>query len=69
VAALHRKIANQRRDFLHQTSAWLIGLIGLSVTKRLVIQSMTCGPQKLWPWYLWGDDYTMPICRDLAPSL
>jgi putative transposase len=41
VAALHRKIANQRRDFLHQTCARLIGLIGLSVTKRLVIQSMT----------------------------
>jgi putative transposase len=41
VAALHRKIANQRRDFLHQTSAWLIGLIGSLVTERLAIKPMT----------------------------
>jgi putative transposase len=41
VAALHRKTANQRRDFLHQTSAWLVALIGLLVTERLAIQSMT----------------------------
>jgi putative transposase len=41
VAALHRRVANQRRDFLHQTSAWLITLIGLLVTERLAIRPMT----------------------------
>jgi putative transposase len=41
VAALHRRVANRRRDFLHQTSAWLITLIGLLVTEHLAIQRMT----------------------------
>jgi putative transposase len=41
VAALHRRVADQRRDFLHQTSARLITLIGLLVTERLAIQPMT----------------------------
>jgi putative transposase len=41
VSDLHRKTANQRRDFLHQASAWLIGLIGLLVTEGLAIQPMT----------------------------
>jgi putative transposase len=41
VAALHRKIANQRRNFLHQTSAWLITLIGFLVTEGLSIKAMT----------------------------
>jgi putative transposase len=41
VAALHQRIANQRRDFLHQTSAQLIARIGSLVTERLSIQSMT----------------------------
>jgi putative transposase len=41
VASLHRKTANQRRDFLHQTSARLITLIGCLVTERLSIRAMT----------------------------
>jgi putative transposase len=41
VADLHRRVANRRREFLHQTSAWLITLIGLVVTERLAIQPMT----------------------------
>jgi putative transposase len=41
VADLHRRVANQRRDFLHQTSAWLITRIGLLVTERLAIKPMT----------------------------
>jgi putative transposase len=41
VAILHRRVAHQRRDFLHQTSAWLIALIGWLVTERLAVQPMT----------------------------
>jgi putative transposase len=41
VADLHRRVANRRREFLHQTSTWLITLIGLVVTERLAIQPMT----------------------------
>src|SRR5215475_1921253 len=41
VADLHRRVANRRREFLHQTSAWLITLVGLLVTERLAIQLMT----------------------------
>jgi putative transposase len=41
VADLHRRVANRRREFLHQTSAWLITLIGLLVTEGLAIQPMT----------------------------
>jgi putative transposase len=40
VAALPRHIANRRREFLHQTSAWLITLIGLLVTEGLAVQPM-----------------------------
>lgn len=41
VSSLHRKTANQRRDFLHHTSAALIALIGFLVTERLLIKAMT----------------------------
>ena len=46
VAALYRKIANQQRDFLHHTSAWLIGLIGLLVTEPLAIKPMTANGRR-----------------------
>jgi putative transposase len=41
VGSLHRKIAGQRLNFLHQQSAKPIGRIGLLVTERLAIQPMT----------------------------
>lgn len=41
VSALHRTITNKRRDFLHQTSAQLIAVIGWLVTERLALQAMT----------------------------
>jgi putative transposase len=41
VSRLHRKTANQRRDFLHQTAARLITMIGFLLTEHLSIRAMT----------------------------
>lgn len=41
VARLHQKTANQRRDFLHQTSARLIALLAVLATEALGIKAMT----------------------------
>jgi putative transposase len=41
VSSLYRKTANQRHHFLHQTSAWLITLIGFLLTERLLVKAMT----------------------------
>ncbi|MBI3330172.1 MAG: transposase [Nitrospinae bacterium] len=41
VARLHQKTANQRRDFLHQTSARLIAVLAVLVTEALGIKAMT----------------------------
>lgn len=41
VARLHQKTANQRRDFLHQTSARLLALLAVLATEALGIQAMT----------------------------
>lgn len=40
VARLHQKTANQRRDFLHQTSARLIAVLAVLVTEALGIKAM-----------------------------
>jgi len=41
VARLHQKTANQRLDFLHQTSARLIAVLAVLVTEALGIKAMT----------------------------
>jgi putative transposase len=41
LASLHRKVANARRDFLHQTSALLVGRLGLIATETLAVKGMT----------------------------
>lgn len=41
VASLHRKVARQRHDFLHQVSAWLVKNHSLIATEGLDVESMT----------------------------
>lgn len=41
VASLHRKVANARRDFLHQTTAKLVQRLGLIATEGLNVKAMT----------------------------
>lgn len=41
VASLHRKVADARRDFLHQTSARLVKRLGLIATEGLNVKAMT----------------------------
>jgi putative transposase len=45
VAAHHRKIANRRRDFAHQTSRWLVNDHDLIVYEDLKIKNMTRRPK------------------------
>ncbi|WP_414039342.1 RNA-guided endonuclease InsQ/TnpB family protein [Acidithiobacillus sp. M4-SHS-6] len=40
LARLHGKIARQRQDFLHQTSAWLIARFGALATEALAVKDM-----------------------------
>ncbi len=40
LARLHAKIARQRKDFLHQTSAWLIQRFGALATEALDVKQM-----------------------------
>ncbi|HTP29690.1 MAG TPA: transposase, partial [Anaeromyxobacteraceae bacterium] len=40
-AALHEKIANRRRDFLHKTTAALVGVLGVIATEVLAVKNMT----------------------------
>ena len=46
VARLHQKTVNQRRDFLHQTSARLIALLAVLATEALGIKAMTANGSK-----------------------
>ena len=41
VAALHRKVANRRHDFLHQHSAALVAVLTVLATEKLQIANMT----------------------------
>ena len=41
LACLHAKIARSRKNFLHQTSAWLVERFGALATEALNVQSMT----------------------------
>lgn len=41
VSAIHRKIANRRRDFLHKESAKLVGSASLIATETLAVANMT----------------------------
>lgn len=41
LSRLHAKIARQRKDFLHQTSNWLVCRFGALATEALNVQSMT----------------------------
>ena len=45
VAALHRKTADKRRDFLHQRSANLVATTGLIATESLTIKNMVRSAQ------------------------
>ncbi len=40
LARLHAKIARQRKDFLHQTSAWLVSRFGALATEALDVEKM-----------------------------
>jgi len=40
LARLHAKIARQRKDFLHQTSAWLINRFAVLATEVLAVKNM-----------------------------
>ena len=40
LARLHAKVARARRDFLHQTSSWLIGQFGAIATEALAVKNM-----------------------------
>jgi putative transposase len=46
VAAHHRKIANRRRDFAHQTARRLVNDHDLIVYEDLMIKDMTRRPQR-----------------------
>jgi len=41
VAALHEKIANRRRDFLHKTTAALVSVLDFIATEVLAVKKMT----------------------------
>lgn len=61
LAAEHSKIANRRKDFLHQTAARLIQHYGLIATEQLNVKNMTAG----------GGQYKKGLNRsilDTAPS-
>ena len=61
LAAEHGKIANRRRDFLHQTSARLVSQCGLIATEKLNVKGMTAQ----------GGEYKKGLNRsilDTAPS-
>lgn len=55
VARLHRQVANQRQDFLHQTTARLVGQYGLIATEQLNLKAMTAA----------GGRYTAGLNRSL----
>ncbi|WP_166792856.1 transposase, partial [Methylacidiphilum caldifontis] len=38
---LHEKVTNQRRDFLHQASAWLVATFAVLGLEQLNIRGMT----------------------------
>ena len=40
LARLHAKVARQRKDFLHQTSAWLVKQFGAIATEVLAVKNM-----------------------------
>ena len=61
LAAEHRRIANRRKDFLHQTSAKLVSQCGLIATEQLNVKGMTAS----------GGEYKKGLNRsilDTAPS-
>jgi putative transposase len=40
LARLHAKVARQRKDFMHQTSAWLVRRFGAIATEALAVKNM-----------------------------
>ena len=40
LARLHAKVARQRKDFMHQASAWLVKRFGATGTEALAVKNM-----------------------------
>ncbi len=43
LARLHAKVARSRKDFLHQTSSWLVSQFGAIATEALAVKNMASG--------------------------